>query len=111
MTTTLLDPRIGPLTKQALQFSYPLSTTEGDDPKLRGFPDRNLLNRHEWFEVLYFANKFELTHFRGLINTTPSGLVARKVERMLHSVIPTSLRSHAHIEDWLLRNWSMYPNA
>lgn len=111
-TNLLLDPRIGPMTKSDMQYQYPAGAAQGDNPALRGHPDRDLLNRHESYEVRWFANNFELTHLKGIINRERLyGEVAKKVERMLHTVVPTNLRSHAHIEDWLVRNWDMFPNA
>ncbi len=54
----MADHRITPLKKSELQFTYPAGTTGGDNPAFRGVPDSVLLNRGEWYEVLYFVNKF-----------------------------------------------------
>lgn len=94
-----------------MQCKYENGVTDGDNPALRGHPDRDLLNRKEQYEVWWFINAFEIKHFFGLINKVPRGSVALKVERMLHYVVPHHLHSRANIEDWLLRNWKLYPNV
>ncbi len=99
---TLLSPdhRAGPLKKHDLQYSYPHSTAGGDDPTKRGEPDSSMLNRHQWYEMLYFVNKFANT----VGNSRKD--VAQKAERLIHTKVPGNLRSHAHVSDWLRGNWT-----
>jgi len=104
---TTIDHRLSPLKKSDLQFTYPPSTSGGDDPSKRGIPDSKLLNRSEWYEMLYFCNKFANEN----ANATNRHAVALKAERLIKRQVPSNLHSHANIEDWLKRNWELYPNA
>ena len=97
-----IDHRLTPLTKADLQFNYPPGHTLNDNPSKRGIPDSALLNRHEWYEVLYFINKFANECGNG------GAAIARKAERLIHTKVPGSLRSHANIQGWLLQNWQAY---
>lgn len=97
-----IDHHLYPLKKSDLQYNYPPGIAASDDPAKRGVPDSSLLNRHEWYEVLYFINKFANDCGKG------SSEIAKKAERLLHTAVPTTLRSHVHIQDWLIRNWKAY---
>lgn len=100
------DHRLEPLKKSDLQFEYPLSANRGDDPSKRGEPDRSLLNRSEWYEMLYFCNRFTNTYGKG------DRGIALKTERLIkRDHVPSNLHSHEHIEQWLLKNWKMYPTV
>lgn len=72
-----------------------------DNLLLRGQPDHALLNRHQPWEVRDFTHKFAMTHGGG------RAAVAEKAKRLLQYV-PEHLRSHAHVEAWLLQNWDLY---
>lgn len=98
-----LDHRAGPLTKNDLQFRYTPPPGTFDDPKLRGEPDRSLLNRSQWYEMLYFINKFANNYGNRDRN------IALKAERLIKTTVPGHLRSHDNIEQWLLQNWKLYP--
>lgn len=100
-----VDHRLTPLKKSDLQFNYPPSTTSGDDPSKRNFPDDIFLNRSEWYEMLYFCNKFANTCGK------ESKTVALKAERLIHGNVPSNLHSHANIQKWLIDNWAAYPNV
>lgn len=106
----MADHRITPLKKSDLQFSYTPSVTTGDDPSKRGTPDNALLNRSEWYEVLYFVNKFanENTANPTLPNQV---LVAKKAERLIHRYLPSDKRSHDNVTAWLLNNWQVHGDA
>jgi hypothetical protein len=99
------DHRLSPLTKSDLQYRYAPPPTASDDPSKRGEPDSSLLNRGQWYEVLYFINKFANDCGQG------ARQVALKAERLIHKHLPGNLRSHENIKEWLLRNWQMFPNA
>jgi|GEM_PF-2395967 len=102
-----IDHRLSPLKKSDLQFTYPDGHTSGDDPKLRNHPDSDLLSRNEWYEALYFCNKYANTH---TTNLTPHE-TALKVERLLHTKIPGKLHGRANVIDWLEKNWAFFPNV
>jgi len=99
------DHRLAPLKKGDLQYSYPSGPTASDDPSKRNHPDSNLLNRHEWYEMLYFVNKFANENGQG------SAFVAKKAERLIHKYCPSHLRSHEHVTNWLITNWQTYGDA
>lgn len=96
------DHRLGPLKKGELQYNYPTGPTLSDDPQKRNVPDSALLNRHEWYEVLYFVNKFANLNAKAGQEVR----VAKKAEQLIHTKLPAHLRSHAHVTDWLINNWS-----
>ncbi|MFC5498121.1 hypothetical protein ACFPOE_11295 [Caenimonas terrae] len=84
------------LSQSQLQFTYGWRAGGGDNAHLTGHPDRDLLNRHEGYEVLHYLN----THLR-------SDMDALKAERMLQ-YLPSNLRSFQHITQWLNANWVQY---
>ncbi len=113
LVRTLLNPQETPVTNKLarpadpipsrdyLGYTYP-DSVHGDNPDVRGEPDSSMLNRSEWWEMKYFLNKFTVMHCGGSRNS------AFKVEELIQETIPTTLRSHANITDWLLRNSSLY---
>lgn len=104
----MADNRTTPLSKKSqLQYAYPKSTTEGDDPANRGEPDSSLLNRHEWYEMLYFCNKFANGHTDG---QATKQTIALKAERIIKEHLPSDVRSHKNVEKWLEENWKHYPH-
>ncbi len=108
MSSVLLDPRLTPLTRSDLQFSYPPGTTVGDNPRVRGVPDSALLNRDEWYEMLYFCNRFAI-NFSKERDSVGMAQVAKRAERLIKKQVPDYLRSQVHITDWLSKNWNFYP--
>jgi hypothetical protein len=98
----MIDHRLSPLKKSDLKFKYAPSTSGGDDPAKRNLPDSNFLNREEWYEVLYFVNKFANDKGGGKVG------VAMKAERLIKTQLPAHLHSHAHVSDWLVSNWEKY---
>ena len=90
-------------TSKDLQYKYDWKAKdEGDNPKIVGFPDRNLLNRGEGYEVLPFIIRFveSLTW----TPSPPNVATGQKVVRLIHAC-PGHLRSHKNIRDWVLENW------
>jgi hypothetical protein len=100
-----VDHRLTPLRKTDLQYRYSDGAVGGDNPSLRGFPDSALLNRGEWYEVLYFVNKFANEYGNG------NALVAQKAERLIQKHLPSTQRSHDHVTTWLRNNWNTYGEA
>ena len=96
------DHRAGPLRKIDLRYSYASNAFMGDDTSKCGIPDSVLVNRNEWYEVLYFVNKFANNYGRGQAS------VAIKAEGLLRTVAPGTLRSHQHITEFLLQHWDRY---
>lgn len=100
-----VDHRLSPLKKGDLQYRYTPGPTASDDPGKRNVPDSSLLNRHEWYEMLYFVNKFANTYGHG------SASVAKKAERLVHKHCPGNVRSHDNVSNWLVANWEVYPGV
>lgn len=90
------------LTKTDLQFTYSWTAVSPDDPKYTGIPDSTELNRGEGYEVLAFINAFAVKHDW---KQKVSGL---KLERMIHRYLPSNLRSHVNVNEWLTTNWDNY---
>lgn len=73
-----------------------------DNPYYRSGADHTLLNRTEGYEVLYFIN-----HLAGKRWTAPIGIgTYKKIEKMIGHDVPSNIRSHKGIEDWIVTNWS-----
>ena len=85
-----------------LQYKYSKGNTEGDDPKLRGEPDRSLFNRNEKHEVIYLIGKFVSKHG---ISTVES---IQKTERMIQEHLPGNIREQSAVVNWLEINWRNY---
>ena len=85
-----------------LQYSYSITTTPNDDPRLRGEPDHSLFNRHEKYEVLYLINKLADKHN---LKDKASG---HKAERMIQRYLPTDIRKQEDVISWLEINWKKY---
>ena len=99
------DHRLSPLKKSDLQYNYPPGAAGSDNPALRGTPDNDLLNRHEWYEVLYFINKFANECGK------ESATIAKKAERLIQQHLPSNIRSPAKIQQWLIDNWKTFGDA
>jgi hypothetical protein len=91
-------------TKSDLKNSYSWKAREeGDNPNITGHPDKDLLDRNEGYEVLYFINKCAKDNNWAANNKAPG----HKLERMLRDV-PGHLRSHTNIYNWLVSKWNSY---
>ncbi|WP_417801001.1 hypothetical protein [Tenacibaculum sp.] len=90
---------MGVITKGDLQYEYSWTAIPSDDPRVTGNPDSTFLNRSEGYEMLYFINKFcELTNL-----TTKDN--ALKAETKIKEHLPSSIRSQANVQAWLVKNW------
>lgn len=96
-----VDHRAGPLKKSDLKYSYP-ETNDAEDPRQLDRPDTSRLNRHAWYEVLYFVNMFANLYGKG------SPGVAKHAEKLLHEHVPSQLHSHENIKQWLLDYWKFH---
>lgn len=88
-------------TKSDLQYKYSWVHTKEDNPKLKGEPDHNLLNRSEGYEVLYMIKKL-MAGWE--LKNVASG---HKIEKMIKEH-PANLRSQAHVKEWIRTNWNRY---
>jgi hypothetical protein len=97
-------------TKANLQFTdYKWNAKdEGDDPKVTGSPDNDLLDRNEGYEVLAFIKRYvEKRKWVDADNkplVSPSIGTGQKVERLIRQC-PSNKRSHKNIEEWVAENW------
>ena len=81
-----------------MQFSYPESTAGDDDPPKLGHPDKDFLNRKEWYEVLYFCNR----------TSKESKGIALKSERLIRNHLPGNVRGQDNVLKWLQDNWDNF---
>ncbi|NCD68248.1 hypothetical protein [Mucilaginibacter agri] len=72
-----------------------------DNPYYIRGTDWSELNRTEGYEVLYFIN-----HLGNKRWTNPSLATYRKIEKMIRLDVPSNIRTHKKIEDWITANWS-----
>lgn len=81
---------------------YSWKVYRGDDPKITGKPDDELLNRKEGYEILAFINMYAEKHwFRHKQDCL-------KVEKMIRHNLPIDIRSRREIYNWIERNWHNY---
>jgi len=85
-----------------LKFTYSWSADGGDNPKLRGAPDDSLLDRTEGYEVLYIIQKIMEA------NAWVQVVTGQKIERMIKSHSPSTIRTQAGIKAWINQNWNSY---
>ena len=90
------------ITKADLQYEYSWTAIPPDDARVTGVPDSTLLNRNEGYEVLAFINRVAAA---SKPTEKASGL---KAERLIKTNLPGTTRSHAHVWQWLVDNWSKY---
>lgn len=88
-------------TRSDLQNRYNWSADKGDNPKLKGEPDKSLLDRTEGYEVLYLIQKLmSAWDFKNISS-------GQKIEKMIHK-IPSNLHSQAHVKEWISNNWNSH---
>ncbi len=92
------------MTRQDLQYKYSWEASEGDNARIVGFPDNVLLNRHEGYEVLPFINRFAKEH--DLIDV----IDGQKAEWLINEELPSHVRSHKNVREWLQQNWKAFDN-
>jgi hypothetical protein len=92
-----LSQQIAAITAKQLLFTYSWSAVPPDNPRITGIPDSTFLNRHEGYEVLSFLNR----HCKQTDQ-------AHKAERLIRNKLPSDIRSHSNVLDWLQRNWNFY---
>lgn len=97
-----VDHRAGPLRKKDLTYTYHPAEHDSADVMTLNEPDAAELRRHDWYEMLYFVNKFSNTNGLGSLG------VARHAEKLIHEHVPHNLRSHDEIKKWLLDNWKFF---
>ena len=103
--STMADHRLSPLKKSDLQYRYSAGAAGGDNPALRAHPDSDLLNRDEWYEVLYFVNKFANELCKS------NALSAKHAERLIKDYLPPNTRGQANVRQWLIDNWKTFGDA
>lgn len=83
-----------------LIFKYNWRHDKDDNPLLINFPDSDLLDRNEGYEVLYFIRKIMDKYQLTQIN---SGKV---IEILIHEYLPGSIRSQKNVEKFITDNWN-----
>jgi hypothetical protein len=72
-----------------------------DNPKYIGGTDHAELNRTEGYEMLYFMNS--LIHTWGW--TVGSSHASKKLEIIIRTKVPSSIRTHTGIMNWIAANY------
>jgi hypothetical protein len=78
---------------------YSWKAKTGDNPKLTGSPDNDLLNRTEGYEMLDFINVL-MKEFK--FEKIASG---QKIERLIREEVPANIHSRKKIKAWINENW------
>lgn len=73
-----------------------------DNPYYVNGTDHSELNRTEGYEVLYFINHIGKIHW----NNTPNLATYNKIERMIRFSVPSYIKTHKKIADWIIANWT-----
>jgi hypothetical protein len=73
-----------------------------DNPYYTKGVDHSELNRTEGYEVLYFINHIG----KKCWENTPTVATYQKMEKMIKNSVPSNIRTHKKIEDWIISNWS-----
>ena len=76
-----------------------------DNPYYTGGTDYSELNRTEGYEVLYFINHLGDKFWPGRANLP----VYQKIEKMIRYSVPSNIRTHKQIADWMISNWKNVP--
>lgn len=74
-----------------------------DNPYYTKGTDWSDLNRTEGYEVLYFINHIGDKHW---IDNPANTATYRKIEKMIHHDVPSNMRTHKKVADWIIDNWS-----
>lgn len=90
------------LSSTDLNYSYSWTVFAPDDAKVTGVPDSTLLNRHEGYEVLAFINRVAKA------SKWTDKSAALKAERLINEHLPSDVRSHKNVWQWLVDNWTKY---
>jgi len=72
-----------------------------DNPYYTKGTDHSELNRTEGYEVLYFINHLGEKRWKN-----PNLATYQKIERIIRYSVPSNIRTHKKIEDWIILNWS-----
>src|ERR1700748_3861655 len=72
-----------------------------DNPYYTKGTDHSELNRTEGYEVLYFINHMGKVNFK----STPATATYQKIEKMIRDSVPSSIRTHKKVADWIIDNW------
>ena len=81
------------------EYKWQAPKPKGDNLKLIGTPDNDLLNREEGYEVLYFVQQFMKKRKTKSIDS------GKKVEILIRKYLPGHIRGRKDVEQWLIDNW------
>ena len=97
----MIDYRTFPLLPTDLQCSHPSPPGCRRAAASRRVPVTFMLNPQDWFDVLYFVNRFAIQYGGG-----DAGF-ALQAERMIAEQLPPGVRVRRQVEDWLLQHWRL----
>lgn len=84
-------------TNKDLKYSYEWNTPP-EDHKLKGDPDKYILDRNEGNEVLYMINTLMKNWSMKDISQ------GHKIESLIHKA-PPDLHSQERVKNWIFKNW------
>ena len=81
------------------EYKWHAPKPKGDNLKLIGSPDNDLLNREEGYEMLYFIKQFmKKTKMKDIDH-------GKKAETLIRNYLPGSIRARKDVEVWLKEHW------
>lgn len=77
-----------------------LAKADHDNPEFIGAQEASMLNRDEGYEMLYFINSLALTW-----KWNDSLASRQKLERIIKEEVPSNIRTHSGIKNWIEQNY------
>lgn len=82
--------------------NYSWKTYLKGDPEVTGKLDSTIFNKKEGYEVLYLIKKMtEIWKLEGRSSR-------RKIEEMIHKVLPPNIKKQEDIKNWIRDHWDFY---
>ncbi|MCP1289831.1 hypothetical protein NK214_06460 [Chromobacterium sp. S0633] len=88
-------------------YQYSWQAVPGDNPKITGTPDSNLLSTTEGYEVIDFINGFLKNNINPPVSVQTRLPTAHKIEKMIH-LAKGKVADHKRSTyvTWIVNNWS-----
>lgn len=90
-------------------YQYSWKAVPGDNPKITGKIDSNLLSTNEGYEVVDFINAFLKNNFNPPVPSQKILPTAHKIEKLIH-IAKARVTDHkrSSYTNWIISNWSNY---
>ena len=80
----------------------------GNDPLIIHLPQKDVLNRNEPYEMVYFINSFAKEYGWDKSRNQFFITACKKLETMIKTKLPLNIESKEKIKNWLINNWDKY---